>query len=433
MHLTAPSEQRALKGVAKENSQHQQLPMSLQTDLRMDLRVVYNAPNRAHHYPYARELHKAGILKAFVSGFSRLSPRSPIPEIGNALIRADLVQTLTVVSRRFRMPWAFSEELAYWAKVQLDKSSRQALHDADMFVFYSGCGLDSARWFKRNGGIVIVEAVNSHVLVQEQILAEEYKSLGLPWQPFHVRDVRRRVAEVEEADYVLLPSTFVARSYLAKGIPPERLLQVPYPMQKIAGVTASMRKTIHDDGCFRILYVGSVMVRKGIRYLIEAFRRFKHPKKELWIVGPTVAPTGIENMSLPKDIKLFGPLKGEALEDVYRRATVFCLPAVEDGFGLVLMEALYYGLPVIATENTGIEDLLVDGKGGMVVPIRDAGAIADCLNQFAENRDLLQRKRDEAAEAITRLTNHSQSRPSLATTLMKTFKIHRSEKRNESN
>jgi len=331
------------------------------------------------------------------------------------------------------MPRLISEELDYWSKIRLDRASRKPLKDADLFLFYNGAGLDSARWFRRNGGIAVVEVVNSHVQVQEQILADEHKLLGLPWRPFHRREVRRRVAEVEEADYVLLPSTFVARSLLAKGIPAERLLQVPYPVQKIAGAAEAVRKNQNDAGTFRVLYVGSISVRKGLRYLVEAFRQFNHPKKELWIVGPITSPSGLEDISMPEGTKFFGPLKGDALQDVYTRATVFCLPSIEEGLALVLMEAIYYGLPVIATENTGIEDLLPDGKAGMVVPIRDAGAIADCLNQFAENRDLLQRKRDEAAEAITRLTNHSQSRPSLATTLMKTFKIHRSEKRNESN
>jgi alpha-maltose-1-phosphate synthase len=394
----------------------------------MDIKVVYGAPNRAHHYGYARELHKAGILKAFVSGFPRYSPRSPLAEIGTALKRVDQLQTIYIASLKFRMPKLVSEELAHWAKIQMDCASRQPLKDADIFLFYNGCGLDSARWFRRNGGIGIVEAVNSHVLVQEQILAEEHRRLALPWRRFNPREVRRRVAEVEEADYVLLPSTFVARSFLARGIPAQRLLQVPYPVQKIAGAAESMRRSERDEKVFRVLYVGSISVRKGLRYLIEAFRLFKHPKKELWIVGTTANPSGLEDISLPEGTRFFGPLKGEALQDVYARATIFCLPSIEDGFGLVLIEALYYGLPIIATENTGIEDLLSDGKGGMVVPIRDVSAILDWLNLLAEDGGLLERKRMEAAEALNRLENLPQTRSNLADTLVKTFHLHRSEK-----
>jgi len=243
------------------------------------VKIVYSAPNRGHHYNYARELYQAGLLKAFVSGFPRISPRAPIPEIGTALKRVDQLQTLYVASLKFGMSRLISEELAHWAKIQIDRGSRQSLRDANVFLYYNGCGLDSARWFRRNGGIGIVEAVNSHVLVQEQLLREEHQRLGLAWQPFHLRETRRRVAEAEEADYVLLPSTFVARSFLAKGIPAERLLRVPYPMQKIAGASVSLPKPHIDDGVFRILYVGSISVRKGLRYLVEAFRQLKHPAR----------------------------------------------------------------------------------------------------------------------------------------------------------
>jgi starch synthase len=387
------------------------------------MNVVYNAPNRPPHYGLARELHQAGFLKAFISGFSRFSPRAPIPEIGAALKRVDHLQTIYVASLKLRMPCWISEELAYWAKIQIDKGSRKSLNDADIFLFYNGCGLESARWFRRKGGINIVDVLNSHVLVQEEIMAEEHKRLGLPWRPFHSREVKRRVAEIEEADYVMLPSKFVARSFISRGIPSKRLLHVPYPLQKIAGASASKSNHSKDDDIFRVLYVGTISVRKGLRYLIEAFRHLKHPKKELWIVGPVASPSGLENMSMPEGVKFFGPLKGDALQEVYMRATVFCLPSIEDGFGLVLNEALSYGLPVIATENTGIEDLLVDGKGGMIVPIRDSKAISDYLNRLAEDRSLMERKRTEAIGAASHLAN-SQITSQLSTTLVKTFQLH---------
>ncbi len=396
-------------------------PFSSTTSVGM--KVVYSAPNRAHHYSYARELHGAGMLKAFVCGFPRYSPRSPIPEIGRSLKRVDLVQSLHIASLKFKLPTGLSEELAYWAKIQIDKAARRPLRDADVFLYYNGCGLESARWFRQTGGIGIVEAVNSHVLVQEQILAEEHRRLGLPWRPFHPREVRRRVAEVEEADGVVLPSTFVATSFLAKGLPADRILRVPYPMPTIP-VVAGREPEKGKDGVFRILFVGTVSVRKGLRYLIEAFQRFKYPKKELWIVGPVARPSGLEGVSLPENTTFIGPLKGNALQDAYRGATIFCLPSVEEGSALVLNEALHYGLPVIATENTGIADLLFEGKGGMVVPIRDALAIVAWLNRLASDDDFLERKRMEAGEARERLLNQGRTRPGLAATLLEKFCLH---------
>ena len=388
------------------------------------VRVVYSAPNRAHHYGYARELHQAGMLKSFVSSFPRYSPRAPIPEIGNALRRVDQLQVLYIASQKLSMPGWISDELGHWSKIQLDRGARQPLQGADIFLFYNGCGLNSARRFRQSGGITIVEAVNCHVQVQEQLMQEEYLRLGLPWSPFHRRETRRRIAEVEEADYVLLPSLFVARSFLAKGIPASRLLRVPYPMQKIIGVSKVVPGPAPDDSVFRVLYVGTVSIRKGLRYLVEAFRQLKHPKKELWIVGPATNTRGLENLSMPDGVKFLGVLKGNDLQEVYLKATVFCLPSIEDGFGLVLNEALAYGLPVIATENTGIEDLMAGGKCGMVVPIRDAAAIGGWLNRLAEDGNFLADKRREALATAIRLMDPSKTTATLPTTLRQTFDQH---------
>jgi glycosyltransferase involved in cell wall biosynthesis len=234
------------------------------------------------------------------------------------------------------------------------------------------------------------------------------------------------VAEVEEADFVLLPSSFVARSFLAKGVPADRLLKNPFPVQMIAGSTGLQQRQRPDDPVFRILYVGSVSVRKGLRYLIEAFRQFKHPRKELWIVGPTNNPTGLEGLTMPDGVKFFGPLKGDELQEVYKRATVFCLPSLEEGLALVLTEAIYYGLPIVATENTGIDDLLPNDEGGMTTPIRDPGAICDCLDRLAGDPCFLERKQSEVTEASARLARESRVRPGLAVALKGAFASHHS-------
>jgi len=109
------------------------------------------------------------------------------------------------------------------------------------------------------------------------------------------------------------------------------------------------------------------------------------------------------------------------LQEKYLRATVFCLPSIEEGLALVLNEALSCGLPVIATENTGIEDLLSEGKGGMVVPIRDATAIAGYLTRLAEDSHFLGAKQKEAIETAGCLRDQPLNKITLSETLMQAF------------
>ena len=361
--------------------------------------VTYTAPNRAHHYPYARALAEAGCLRAFVSGFSRFSPRGALPEIGDKLIRADHLQNIYLACLKLRMPAPVTDELAYWSKRWLDRMCEAPARDSDVFLFYNGAGLRTSSRLRGSGVARVVEAVNSHVLVQERILREEYRRIGLPFRRFHPREVARRVREYETADAILCPSDFVRQTFEDEGIPAARIFTVPYGMS----LPTAPPPTQPSDGTFRVLYVGQISVRKGLRYLFEAFAQLRHPKKELWIVGPMTRETGIHDKAPPAGTRFLGVLKGDALAQAYQSATVFVLPTVEDGLGLVLGEAMSFGLPLIATAHSGGENLFEEGKEGFIVPIRAPGAIAEKLQQLADDPALLSRMSAAAAARAKRL------------------------------
>jgi hypothetical protein len=91
--------------------------------------------------------------------------------------------------------------------------------------------------------ITIVEAVNSHVEFQENILEMESKNLNLRWKPFPVKEKTRRIKEYEEADFILLPSEFVKRSFIAKGFPEKKLLRCRMGLIKHHTTTMAVQKT----------------------------------------------------------------------------------------------------------------------------------------------------------------------------------------------
>jgi glycosyltransferase involved in cell wall biosynthesis len=343
--------------------------------------ITYAAPNRSHHYFYATALARAGCLKTFVCGFSRFSPRAPLPEVGGRLLRADHLQNFYLASLKLRLPEAISEELAYRSKIWIDHLAERPARASDLFLFYNGAGLHTARRLQSTGVIRAVEAVNCHVLVQERMLREEHRRLGLPFRPFHPRETARRVREYETADAILCPSHFVKDSFTGEGFPGDRIFVVPYGLS-LQNRAAPVRR---PDGVFRVLYVGQLGVRKGLRYLFDAFTRLRHPKKELWIVGPRNRQTGIEGIKPPEGTHFAGVLKGEELARAYLDAGIFVLPTIEEGLALVIGEALSFGLPVITTVNSGGADLFQDGREGFLVPIRSSGALAEKMQQLADD------------------------------------------------
>ena len=343
--------------------------------------VTYAAPNRAHHYPYAAALARAGCLHRFVSGFPRFSPRARLPEVGDKLLRADHLQNVYIASMKLRLPSAISDELAHLSKIWIDHCSEKPARASDIFLFYGGCGLRTTTRLRSTATLCVAEEVTSHVLVQERIMREEHRRLGLPFRPFHPRETARRVKEYERADAIICASRFSKASFIDEGIPGERVFIVPYGMPLPGTATRQPR----NQKPFRVLYVGQISVRKGVRYLFEAFQQLQHPAKELWIVGPQAKQTGIEGVTPPEQTRFLGALKGDALAQAYQNSSVLVLPSVEDGFGLVLGEALSFGLPVITTVNSGGADLFQDGREGFTVPIRDPRAIAEKLQVLADD------------------------------------------------
>lgn len=386
------------------------------------MKVIYTAPNRAHHYRYASSLNKANSLLVFVSGFSRLSPRAKLVELKEKLYRADILQTIYLISLKLGVSKRISDHLAYLAKIEQDFACKRFVKEADLFLFYNGSGLESCKYANKKGKVTVVEVVNSHVEYQEELLKGEYEKLDLHWEPFHKREKARRLKEYDVANYILLPSEFVRQTFLARGFPEEKLLKVPY------GFTIPLKNSansIKENDTFNVLYVGSVTVRKGVRYLIEAFKMLEIVNKKLIIVGPKAQVSGVNDIEITADIIFTGILKGDALESAYQSADVFCLPTIEDGYGLVLGEALSYGLPLITTTNSGGSDLISEGKEGFIVPIRDAGAIYDKLKLLSSDSELLRKMKVSALKKTTSLNGWEASGALLCEKLETTFFKHR--------
>lgn len=352
------------------------------------MKITYTAPNRSHHYPYADALHRAGHLYAFVSGFSRFSPRAALPSVGNKLKRHDFFQNAYIASCKARVPFSLSSVINNLSNFRLDQASYNWAKQSDVFIYYRTQGYNTTQRIHRKGisTLCVLEEVNSHVDMCDELMREELNRIGLHHQHEKFPDHALRLKAYEEADCILCPSEFVRRSFLTKGFAPEKLIKVNFGFPPIE-MPAEKAGSVNNE-TFRVLYVGQLHYRKGLRYAIEAFRRLKHPKKEFVVVGPKTPITGLEKTSIPSGVVFTGSLKGEALREQYRRASVFVLPSVEEGLALVQGEALTFGLPLVTTTNTGGDDLIKNGVEGFIVSPGSESALAERLQQLASNPEL---------------------------------------------
>ena len=165
------------------------------------------------------------------------------------------------------------------------------------------------------------------------------------------------------------------------------------------------------NGKFKILFVGRHIERKGICYLIEAAKYLPKDKFEIRIVGVGDLTEQLKQQAALLDerretkdertqsasIIFTGKLSPEALANEYKTANVFTLPAIVDhkgdteGLGVVLIEAMELGLPIIASNVGGIPDVVVDGESGILVPEKDPVALADAFKRLEANPTLIQK------------------------------------------
>lgn len=352
--------------------------------------VTVSSGGKFHAYHLARAAEEAGSLRRFIT---TLYDRH---ETGIDRRRVQQIVVPEVLGMALqRLPGAGSIPLSYLVRDNLfDLLARRYVDGGDVFNVFNHFGLYSMRRAQRLGLKTLVERSSAHPVVHHEILSQEYARYGLRFSRTNRILFRKHEQEYAEADAIVVPSDFVRRTMLEQGVPAEKLKQVHFGFDPVYFYPMPGHKT---DRTFRVVFVGSVSLQKGVQYLLEAFRRLALPDAELVLVGGSFPDS---RAFLPRYRGLYRHISfvpQPALVEIYNSASVFVLPSLQDGFGMVVYEAAACGLPVIVTENVGAE--IRDGQDGFIVPIRDADALADRLLRLYRD-DTLRREMGESARAF---------------------------------
>lgn len=288
-----------------------------------------------------------------------------------------------------------------WHSAQfLDWYAKQRLPECDAVVSLSSTGLGVGAKAKRNGYRFVCDRGSSHISFQDDLLREEHALWNLEWQGVDPRIIDKELQEYELADIVTVPSEFVYNSFVSSGYAPERLRKIPYGGR----LDRFQRVSKPKPDNFRVLYVGSISLRKGFLYLLQAFERLNHPRKELQVIGPMSEQV---RKLLPRftidSVQFLGRVPNEKLPQYYSEAHAFALPSLEEGLAMVQGEALACGCPVIATDHTGGADLFDDGQEGFIVPIRSVDALAERIQLLADDPALRTRMSLAAEQRVKKI------------------------------
>ena len=322
----------------------------------------------------ARELYWRGLVQRILCG--AYAPTE---------IPAEVIRAIGLLNRALCKLASLEPSgwLWYVQAVLYDAWAARHIAQADLFHVWVGYGSQSLRRAKAQGMTTVVQVVSSHPNFQNRLMGEEFTRWGQAWRVC-TAGLARTLREIDQADYVLIPSDFVRESFLAEGIPESKLIQMPFGVD----VSRFTPAAASEGRPFRAVFVGQVGLRKGVPYLLEAWKRLGWRDAELWLVGrvlPEIKEVLKGYADLP-GVRMVGFLDTPAA--AYQQADIFVFPSIEEGSALVTYEAMACGLPVVTTPNAG--SLVRDGVEGFIVPIRDPDALAERMERLRANARLRQ-------------------------------------------
>jgi glycosyltransferase involved in cell wall biosynthesis len=365
----------------------------------MDFRVCLSSLARFHFFSLAVELAGMGVLEKIYTGYpSFLAQRAGIP--------AHCIRSFPwLVAPAMAAPrWVWPTEGVRNAYNNLshelhDRWVASKLGECEIFHGLSRYNLRAGIQAKRLGALYICEVGSSHISEQIEIAEREYGKFGLRDTGFHPRGVERELAEYETADWIIVLSEIALNSFIRRGVSRSKLLVLPPGVNTLR----FQPRQFAPKGVFRVLFVGQITMRKGVHVLAHAFKMAKLDNSELVFAG-AVSPRmkAIIDSFGAKNVTFLGPVPNSKLPDLYHSSSVFVLPSFEDGFGMVVLEAMASGCPVIVSSNVGAADTVSEGVNGFVFPSGDVEALADRIERLFRDPSLAEKMGIEAAERARR-------------------------------
>lgn len=348
-------------------------------------RHVFAATNPCHVYSLAKALFNLGYLADFHSGYPRwrLDPPLGFP------LQTHSLRTLVTYGLQ-RLPQSFrpaDDWVFRWQDVGFDRLAAADLSRGSIFHGIPGQCLECFRRARRLGHLTVLNHATGPIETQWELVRGEYERVGLLKDLRKLKDAfywERIKEERALADVHCVASQVVKKQLVEVGVSAKRIAVVPYGADP-----AVFRKRQHlPEGPFRVCFVGRHSLRKGIRILLEALEQCGDTAWEAHFVGAALAETepAFDAYAGRPVLIRHGTKSQSEVARLLRGMDVLVLPSAEEGFGLVVVQALNCGVPCIVSDRVGASDLIHDGENGSIHSFGDVTQLSDALMWWSSRR-----------------------------------------------
>lgn len=357
----------------------------------MALKIAIVVQGRLHAFDLAREFVKLGHdVTLFTNYPAFVAARFGIPK---NCVRSFLAHGVwTRAGWRF-LPKRLHPRLEQISNAAFGRWAARTVRagDWDVVLAFSGVAEETFRDLEGRRPLRVLHRGSSHIAVQRRILDEEQARTGAYIDKPSDWIIAREMREYDQADVIHVMCDFAVKSFLEENVDAGKLYKLPLGVEISSfrpppEIIEERCRRILSGAPLRVLNVGSFSLRKGAYDWVKAIAQLPQSLLKLRFVGP-IAPDATELAERIADrVELRGKLPQHDLPQEYLWGDVFVLPTLEDGFALVLTQALASGLPIISTPNCSGSDLIGDSGAGWIIPIRSPEAIVERLRWLDQHR-----------------------------------------------
>jgi glycosyltransferase involved in cell wall biosynthesis len=266
--------------------------------------------------------------------------------------------------------------------------------------------LETLKTARRLGIPTVLERCNAHTGFAMDVVQKECERLGVMLPPDHEHAHNSEKLRKEEEEYrlatrLLCPSEFVVKTFLDKGYAQEQLVRHIYGYDEHQYYPGNEPR--ESKRGLTMLFVGVCAVRKGVHYALEAWLRSPASKDGTFLIAGEFLPAYREKlgaMLAHPSVKVLGHRTD--VPRLARKSDILVLPSIEEGFGLVITEAMGSGCVPLASD--ACTEICSHMKTGLMHRVGDVEALTQHITMLHEDRTLLERLRDAGLEAAPGVT-----------------------------
>jgi glycosyltransferase involved in cell wall biosynthesis len=276
----------------------------------------------------------------------------------------------------------------------------------DVIHTYAAGSLETLRTARDLGIPTVLERTNAHTRFAFEVVGQEFERLGVTLPPtdeyYHRADLlAKEEAEYRAADYLLCPSDFVAKTFIDRGFPREKLLRFINGVdEKVFYASSEPREPGRK---FTMLFVGVCAVRKGVHFALEAWLNSPASRHGNFLIAGDVLPGYVEKLAARlshPSVSVLGHV--EDVPGLMRKSDVLVLPSIEEGFGRVITEAMASGCVPLASD--ACTDFCRHLETGLRHRVGDVQALAQHITMLYEDRALLAQLRSGGLAIVPQMT-----------------------------